>query len=141
MLTRSRIYVGFPRTRGPANPQSTGEIRELELLDEIVPLDITLLFRWYHLPRVGDCVQFPWGGCHGNDNNFVSIGQCRATCRVWTTEGGAPHSLLSVLSSSSIPPPVTKTQSQHCLLPPESGPCSDRIQRFYFDSQSRSCLR
>ena len=38
--------------------------------------------RWYYLPREEDCIQFPWGGCQGNDNNFVSIHQCRAACHV-----------------------------------------------------------
>ena len=36
--------------------------------------------RYYYLPRLADCLQFPWGGCQGNDNNFLSLRQCRHTC-------------------------------------------------------------
>ncbi|MCA9554410.1 MAG: hypothetical protein KC933_30530 [Myxococcales bacterium] len=31
-------------------------------------------------PIVGDCVEFVWGGCGGNDNNFETIEACRDAC-------------------------------------------------------------
>ena len=31
-------------------------------------------------PRTGACIQFPWGGCGGNANNFLSLSECEATC-------------------------------------------------------------
>ena len=27
--------------------------------------------------RSGDCLEFPWGGCQGNHNNFLTLAQCR----------------------------------------------------------------
>ena len=43
--------------------------------------NITAVAR-YFLPREHDCYQFPWGGCAGGANMFVSRGACLATCRV-----------------------------------------------------------
>ena len=31
------------------------------------------------------CVQFFYGGCKGNANNFKTIGQCQKVCRVWVS--------------------------------------------------------
>ena len=141
IMSQSQTCATFPPTPALAPRQSTGKCSNWWNRWQTF-----ILSRWYYLPRVGDCVKFPWGGCHGNDNNFISVDQCRATCRV--TNSGASYSLLtttlsssSVLSASSLAPPVTRPQSKYCLLPPESGPCQDRIQRFYFDSLSGSCLR
>jgi len=36
--------------------------------------------RFYFLARTGACIQFPWGGCGGNANNFLSLSECEATC-------------------------------------------------------------
>jgi len=93
--------------------------------------------RWYYLPREEDCIQFPWGGCQGNDNNFVSLDQCRAACHVPLDK---PESSTMRVSLSSPIPTVTLLQSlkenfspSDCHLPPDAGPCQDRISRFYFD--------
>ena len=32
------------------------------------------------ISRTGKCIQFPWGGCGGNANNFISASRCRAIC-------------------------------------------------------------
>lgn len=61
----------------------------------------------YYLSRAGECYQFPWGGCGGNDNNFPSRSLCLATCQ---------------------PRPS-------CDLQPEAGPCRERLSRYYYDGQ------
>ena len=35
----------------------------------------------YYLSRERDCLQFPWGGCGGNLNNFPSRLSCLSTCQ------------------------------------------------------------
>ena len=32
---------------------------------------------WSSKHRSGDCLEFPWGGCQGNHNNFLTLTQCR----------------------------------------------------------------
>merc|ERR1712064_100939 len=77
--------------------------------------------RWYFLSRIGDCIEFPWGGCYGNENNFISQNQCRASCSKLSVSTESSSS--TVLSSSSSSPPAL------CSLPPDSGPCQQRLDR------------
>ena len=46
--------------------------------------------RYYFDSNIGKCMQFLYGSCHGNDNNFESLTECEQTC----------HSLISMVSAS-----------------------------------------
>ncbi|XP_018570354.1 PI-actitoxin-Afv2a-like [Anoplophora glabripennis] len=39
-----------------------------------------LLPRWRYDPSIGKCVEFKYGGCNGNANNFMTQKACSATC-------------------------------------------------------------
>lgn len=39
------------------------------------------LVRWYYNATTRNCVQFNYGGCGGNFNNFLSIEMCRDVCQ------------------------------------------------------------
>lgn len=98
------------------------------------------VYRWYFLPKESDCLQFPWGGCKGNDNNFMSLAQCRAACLVPLDQTPAPH-LASTPHRLSTPRRTQTDKStqvemfdkSECDKQPDSGPCQDRISRFYYD--------
>jgi len=95
----------------------------------------SLVSRWYYLPREEDCIQFPWGGCQGNDNNFVSLDQCRAACQV-PQDKPLSASQRSVLPIPTLPPlPALKENfsPSDCQLGPAAGPCEDRITRYYHE--------
>jgi len=87
--------------------------------------------RWYYLPRQQDCIQFPWGGCKGNNNNFVSLEQCRAACQV--SKGDVVTTTTTYHELPTIPTMREEFSPSDCNLPPDSGPCSDRITRYYHD--------
>lgn len=36
--------------------------------------------RWYHDPVSNQCLQFIYGGCGGNDNNYQSAAECEKAC-------------------------------------------------------------
>lgn len=104
------------------------------------------VMRWYYLDREEDCLEFPWGGCQGNENNFLSLEQCRAACHVPADKARPPHLTFShnhqqqqarlrlpaAAAAPSQPADGTLDPSS-CSLPPESGPCADRITRFYHE--------
>jgi hypothetical protein len=46
---------------------------------EIGPCDGVFPRYWYN-PQSGNCVQFEYGGCDGNQNNFETLEQCESTC-------------------------------------------------------------
>nr|Q8AY43.2 RecName: Full=Kunitz-type serine protease inhibitor A; AltName: Full=Kunitz inhibitor A; Flags: Precursor [Bungarus candidus] len=35
---------------------------------------------FYYNPRLRKCIEFTYGGCGGNANNFKSRGECKRTC-------------------------------------------------------------
>ncbi|XP_038187244.2 kunitz-type protease inhibitor 3 [Arvicola amphibius] len=39
------------------------------------------LLRWHYNIKSGKCERFSYGGCGGNENNFLSRNQCRLACR------------------------------------------------------------
>ncbi|XP_075166740.1 kunitz-type serine protease inhibitor taicotoxin [Haematobia irritans] len=40
-----------------------------------------LIPRWSYDVEKKDCIEFKFGGCDGNDNNFSSYKSCMATCQ------------------------------------------------------------
>ena len=86
--------------------------------------------RYFFNKRSGLCEQFIYGGCLGNDNNFISKLSCQRTCQ-----------------SKSVPTLLISTRFKNysvfvdlqCKLPPETGPCRARIPSYFFNSTSRKC--
>lgn len=96
--------------------------------------------RWYFLPREGDCIEFPWGGCQGNDNNFLSLEQCRSACQVNEDKPRSPHLSAPRPATKQVPQrpfllpaPDQSIDPTECLQSPVSGPCKNRISRFYYE--------
>ncbi len=80
------------------------------LPDDVGPCD-AVVPRWYHEFETQECLEFDWGGCGGNANNFETEDDCDRTC-------GDP-----------------------CSLPPEVGDCDAVIPRWYHDSLTDTCRR
>lgn len=47
--------------------------------------------RWYHNHSSGDCEEFTYSGCDGNQNNFESKGACDTECAKWHEEHKDHH--------------------------------------------------
>lgn len=69
--------------------------------------------RWYYNKAEGICELFAYGGCEGNQNNFMTEGECEQNC------GNAQET---------------------CGLPPVYGRCDENTTRWYYDGRSAECV-
>jgi hypothetical protein len=75
------------------------------------------LKRYFFNHRTGKCEQFIYGGCLGNDNNFLTEKECFTTCG--TT--------------------VQPIEEDVCKLEAEPGPCRASFQRYFFNHRTGQC--
>ncbi|XP_077346906.1 carboxypeptidase inhibitor SmCI-like isoform X1 [Lithobates pipiens] len=64
---------------------------------------------YYYDQEAKTCKDFVYGGCQGNENNFLTKEECDRTCN-----------------------PV-------CDQPPDTGPCKMHIDRYYYDQEAKTC--
>ncbi|KHJ84558.1 Kunitz/Bovine pancreatic trypsin inhibitor domain protein [Oesophagostomum dentatum] len=98
-----------------------------------IPDDCTLPIRagrcGYNLTRYGydivqkKCVEFVYGGCGANKNNFRRLSDCQAVC-----EGGVPT------------PDPTPSPKGVCSLPIEIGPCKAYIPSYAYNNELKKCV-
>ena len=46
-----------------------------------------ILRRWAYEPAKGACLEFSYGGCRGNANNFATAADCSRVCGATPTPG------------------------------------------------------
>ncbi|KAL5008286.1 hypothetical protein ScPMuIL_013867 [Solemya velum] len=84
--------------------------------------------RWYYNSQDAICETFIYGGCQGNDNNFVTRDECERQCPVVRArESTVDHST----------PNITKDV---CLQPREAGPCRGSFPRWFYEPRDGICL-
>ncbi|XP_067288679.1 papilin-like isoform X2 [Pseudorasbora parva] len=83
-----------------------------------LPIDVgpckAFIDMWAFDSSSGKCVPFTYGGCKGNGNKFYSQKECEELCGVML-------------------------RNEACKAKPDSGPCSGRLQRFYYNSSIMTC--
>ncbi|CAG0888031.1 unnamed protein product [Darwinula stevensoni] len=72
--------------------------------------------RWHYSPADSLCKNFTYGGCKGNDNNFLTERECQIRCH------------------------GRNRQKETCLLRREEGDCQESLPRWYFDASQGRCL-
>ncbi|RCN40043.1 Kunitz/Bovine pancreatic trypsin inhibitor domain protein [Ancylostoma caninum] len=86
-------------------------------------------------PSKGKCVQFTFGGCFGNDNNFKTMAQCKRAC--------SPDDGVIIIPSLRYEDKMLRPDLQSdksCMLPIERGPCLAYMPRFGFDPSRGKCV-
>ncbi|RWS22794.1 tissue factor pathway inhibitor 2-like isoform X1 [Leptotrombidium deliense] len=69
------------------------------------------------------CTPFVYGGCEGNQNNFMTLNECITFC----SKSLATYSVVTGFSLAT------------CRKLPESGPCKNFITKFYFNTITEQC--
>ncbi|XP_059760656.1 kunitz-type protease inhibitor 2 isoform X2 [Balaenoptera ricei] len=86
--------------------------------------------RWWYNVTEGSCQQFVYGGCGGNDNNYMTKEECLAKCAGVTV----PRRQDSDELSSDI-----FDYEEHCTAKAVTGPCRASFPRWYFNAEKNSC--
>ncbi|XP_011689368.1 PREDICTED: papilin isoform X5 [Wasmannia auropunctata] len=81
--------------------------------------------RWYYDSYEQHCRQFYYGGCGGNENNFVTEHDCVNRCEAAVT--------------TPPPPRQVEFRLELCFLPDEHGPCSENQIKWFYDSRDGVC--
>ncbi|XP_074857397.1 tissue factor pathway inhibitor isoform X2 [Carettochelys insculpta] len=86
-----------------------------------------IYIRYYFNIQTQQCEAFQYGGCKGNENNFITLEACQETC---------------VVSES----PVKKEQGrfrkgkpEFCYLEQDPGICRGYISRYFYNKESQQC--
>uniref|UniRef100_A0A8R1DF77 Papilin n=1 Tax=Caenorhabditis japonica TaxID=281687 RepID=A0A8R1DF77_CAEJA len=74
--------------------------------------------RWHYDTSSSQCKMFMWTGCGGNGNMFSAKADCENLCRAETS---------------------WYNTTDFCTLERSSGPCTDAISMWYFDSTDMEC--
>nr|XP_060643335.1 actinia tenebrosa protease inhibitors-like [Anolis sagrei ordinatus] len=71
--------------------------------------------RYYYNMEKHACAKFIYTGCLGNANRFLTAAKCSQRCKMIT---GIPTI---------------------CTVPKNSGPCSEKLSRYYYNQKSKNC--
>ena len=71
-----------------------------------------MMVKYYFEKASGECKQFIYGGCGGNQNRFDTIDECKKTCELSTPK---------------------------CNQKVEVGPCRAQLQRYFYNKDTKNC--
>ena len=92
--------------------------------------------RWFFDQRKGQCGQFTYGGCQGNENNFVTLHECQMEC-----EDQENIHVPSDLLQPRIRIDDGEDDENPCRIDPDAGPCMDQLPRYFFDKSDGTCKK
>ncbi|XP_075524944.1 carboxypeptidase inhibitor SmCI-like [Dermacentor variabilis] len=90
------------------------------LLDPAVGVCRASLPRWFFNRTAKECQRFTFGGCHGNENNFMNEKECQRHC--------SGNVILEKPSAKDV-----------CFLEEVVGRCRAAFPRWYFNQNTGSC--
>ncbi|NXG54326.1 TFPI1 inhibitor, partial [Hemiprocne comata] len=84
--------------------------------------------RYYFNIQSRECEMFEYGGCHGNENNFLTLEECQKKCVV---TGQYPFSYPSISSSFAYP--------NFCFQEKDPGICRGYFSRYFYNKETKIC--
>ncbi|XP_015681881.1 tissue factor pathway inhibitor isoform X2 [Protobothrops mucrosquamatus] len=73
------------------------------------------------------CESFNFGGCQGNENNFLTLEECQQTCVIKDLPGKRKKLR------------IKKEKPAFCLLENDPGICRGLIPRYFYNKESQQC--
>nr|XP_010961821.1 kunitz-type protease inhibitor 2 [Camelus bactrianus] len=104
--------------------------------------------RWWYNVTDRSCQQFVYGGCEGNDDNYMTKEECLAKCAgvtgktvLNTCRNGADSSVPSAPRNqdSNDPSDDIFNYEEYCTAEAVTGPCRAAFPRWYFNAEKNSC--
>lgn len=108
------------------------------------------LRRWWYNATARCCQQFVYGGCRGNNNNYLTEKECLEKCAgvtentvdgLTTKRSEADSSIPSVPKRQAFDDPSSDifNYEEHCTAKAVTGPCRASFPRWYFDAEKNAC--
>ncbi|KAM3958095.1 LOW QUALITY PROTEIN: proteoglycan-like sulfated glycoprotein papilin [Aphomia sociella] len=85
---------------------------------------------WYYDTAHKRCLQFYYGGCGGNENNFHTLEQCESRCA-----DQQPTTTTTLQPAQRAP----DSNTEFCFMELDPGPCDDFSTRWGYDSARGIC--
>ncbi|MBN3292018.1 TFPI1 inhibitor, partial [Polypterus senegalus] len=82
------------------------------------------------------CQLFIYGGCLGNDNNYLSMEDCQSFCGQGTV---LPQVLTSQDEDQNKVTEDTTAYAEYCLTEPAVGLCKASMPRYFYNSNAKMC--
>nr|XP_060639675.1 kunitz-type protease inhibitor 2 isoform X1 [Anolis sagrei ordinatus] len=109
--------------------------------------------RWWYNATSQTCQRFIFGGCKGNDNNFLSEEECQKGCptdgdvEVPVTHDGPAEEIITSTTKAATSRSGRRREpgddrvgfEEFCAAPKKVGNCRASFPRWYFDTKTRTC--
>ncbi|XP_028653177.1 kunitz-type protease inhibitor 2 isoform X2 [Erpetoichthys calabaricus] len=82
------------------------------------------------------CQLFIYGGCPGNDNNYLSMEDCQSFCGQGTV---LPQVLTNKDEDQNKVTEDTTAYAEYCLTEPVGGFCKASMPRYFYNSNAKMC--
>ncbi|XP_052743989.1 papilin isoform X2 [Bicyclus anynana] len=124
------------------NPPGAPILQEMCTLPAVTGECADYSRRWYYDTTHRRCREFYFGGCGGNENNFLSEFECENRCmeQVTTTPAPQPPPQPATEPTAAPATPIP-AENDFCLEEIDSGPCTDLVDRWAYDSAQRTCIQ
>ena len=119
----------------PITSTKDGDVDPVCKLPQEVGPCRSMLKRWWYDTSSGRCLEFTYGGCRGNANNFESKGDCEAKCGGGSAVNSAKSESETELDEDDY------EETDICHLPHERGSCKSYTYRWGFDASSGKCIQ
>nr|XP_042897680.1 papilin [Parasteatoda tepidariorum] len=85
--------------------------------------------KFYYDAKTGQCTEFIYGGCDGNENRFDTKEECLKKC----------SSMQKIEKNIALNNPFFTAEVNSCLMEPDTGPCRGYFPSFHYDAKTGQC--